>query len=57
MYVNMDLEQEIIGEENNIIISNTFFKLPERRLFTWTSLPGNDQRTVRNKTDYILVSE
>lgn len=56
-----------LGERNNrgdrlvefcqvrdLMITNTFFKLTDRRLYTWKSpSPGN---TVRNQIDYILIN-
>ncbi|XP_045466612.1 craniofacial development protein 2-like [Harmonia axyridis] len=39
--------------ENNLIIANTFFDLPERRLYTWTSPAHTQDKIVRNQIDYI----
>jgi len=38
--------------ENNLVISNTWFQKPKRRLYTWKS-PGD---LYRNQIDYILVN-
>ena len=40
-------------EENNMIIANTLFKHPARRIYTWKS-PGD---VCRNQIDYIMVKE
>ncbi|XP_050497514.1 craniofacial development protein 2-like [Diabrotica virgifera virgifera] len=44
-------------QENDMIISNTFFKLPKRRLYTWTSPQHNAQKIVRNQIDFVLINE
>lgn len=44
-------------QENDLVITNTFFKLPKRRLYTWTSPQDNDYRIARNQIDFILVNE
>ncbi|XP_071821535.1 craniofacial development protein 2-like [Apostichopus japonicus] len=38
-------------EANRLVISNTWFQQPKRRLYTWTSPDGQ----YRNQIDYILV--
>lgn len=43
-------------EEENLIISNTFFQLPARRLYTWTAPANKPDRIIRNQIDYILVN-
>ncbi|XP_030747109.1 uncharacterized protein LOC115875737 [Sitophilus oryzae] len=43
-------------QENDFIISNTFFKLPNRRLYTWKSPQDDKQNIVRNQIDYILIN-
>ena len=40
-------------QENALLIPNTFFKLHNRRLYTWTSPNGQH----RNQIDYILCSQ
>ena len=40
-------------QENMLVISNTLFPQPKRRLYTWTS--PDDQ--YRNQTDYVLCSQ
>ena len=40
-------------EEHNLVVTNTLFQQPPRRLYTWKS-PGD---IVRNQIDYILVSQ
>jgi Endonuclease/Exonuclease/phosphatase family len=39
--------------ENELMISNTWFQLPKRRLYTWTSPDGKH----RNQIDYLLVKK
>ena len=40
-------------QENTLVIANTLFQQPTRRLYTWTSPDGQHQ----NQTDYILCSQ
>lgn len=42
-------------EEEELIILNTFFKLPPRRLYTWTSPKDQPGGIFRNQIDYILI--
>ena len=37
-------------EEDALFLANTYFELPERRLYTWTSRDGQ----YKNQIDYIL---
>lgn len=41
--------------EQNLVILNTFYKLPARRLYTWKS-PGDEESNTRNQIDFILVN-
>uniref|UniRef100_A0A8D8XFQ8 Craniofacial development protein 2 n=1 Tax=Cacopsylla melanoneura TaxID=428564 RepID=A0A8D8XFQ8_9HEMI len=43
--------------ENNLCIMNTFFKLPKRRLYTWTSPAHLPHQIVRNQIDYITIND
>lgn len=43
-------------QENSMVITNTFFKLPKRRLYTWKSPRDSEERIVRNQIDYIIVN-
>ncbi|XP_030763694.1 craniofacial development protein 2-like [Sitophilus oryzae] len=43
-------------EENNLTITNRWYKLPSRRLYTCKSPQDNDYRIVRNQIDYILIN-
>ena len=40
-------------QENTLVIANTLFQQPKRRLYTWTSSDGQYQ----NQIDYILCSQ
>ncbi|GFO28618.1 craniofacial development protein 2-like [Plakobranchus ocellatus] len=40
-------------EESNLIIANTLFKKPEKRMWSWESPDG----TARNEIDFIMTSE
>ncbi|GFO03531.1 endonuclease-reverse transcriptase [Plakobranchus ocellatus] len=41
------------AEERNLIIANTLFHKPEKRMRTWESPDG----TIRNQTDFIMTSK
>ena len=41
------------GQENALVIENTFFQQHKRKLYTWTS-PGSQYQ---NQIDYILCSQ
>ena len=38
-----------------MLITNTTFKLPKRRLYTWKSPADNSKNIVRNQIDYLLI--
>lgn len=44
-------------QEQKLIIANTLFKLPPRRLYTWTSPAHTAKNIVRNQIDFVLVNE
>lgn len=44
--------------ENNLVIMNTFFELPPRRLYTWKSpQDGKDGKLIRNQIDYVMINQ
>lgn len=43
-------------QENNLVITNTCFKLPYRRLYTWKSPQDQIGKVVRNQIDYIAIN-
>lgn len=45
------------SQSEKFVITNTFFKLPKRRLYTWKSPADTTDHVVRNQIDYILVKE
>lgn len=47
---------EIFAEDNELVVLNTFYKLPPRRLYTWKSPADKAGHIVRNQIDYILVN-
>ena len=46
----------IFASEENFVITNTFFQLPKRRLYTWKSPADTPKNNIRNQIDYILVN-
>lgn len=47
---------ETFAESSDLVVMNTFFKLPPRRLYTWKSPQDKPGRIVRNQIDYLLVN-
>lgn len=47
-----------LAGENDLVIMNTFFKLPPRRLYTWKApKDGKNGTIIRNQIDYIMVNQ
>ncbi|XP_049786262.1 craniofacial development protein 2-like [Schistocerca cancellata] len=44
-------------QENNLCTTNTFFKLPKRRLYTWKSPRDCNEEVCRNQIDFILINK
>lgn len=44
-------------QEEQLVVTNTYFKLPPRRLYTWTSPAHTSNNIIRNQIDYILVNK
>uniref|UniRef100_A0A8D8SH15 Craniofacial development protein 2 n=1 Tax=Cacopsylla melanoneura TaxID=428564 RepID=A0A8D8SH15_9HEMI len=47
---------EKFAESSDLVVMNTFFELPPRKLYTWKSPQDKPERIVRNQIDYILVN-
>lgn len=43
--------------EEQLVVTNTFYDLPPRRLYTWKSPQDTPDHTVRNQIDYILINK
>jgi len=43
-------------QEEEFVITNTWYSLPNRRLYTWTSPQHTQNNIVRNQIDYILIN-
>lgn len=44
--------------DNDLVVHNTWFQLPKRRLYTWKSpQDGHNGRVVRNQIDFILTNQ
>lgn len=43
-------------QENNITTTNTWFKLPKRRLYTWRSFKNRDDQIITNHIDDIALN-
>uniref|UniRef100_A0A8D8S118 Craniofacial development protein 2 n=1 Tax=Cacopsylla melanoneura TaxID=428564 RepID=A0A8D8S118_9HEMI len=48
---------ETFAMTNNLVVTNTWFKQPPRKLYTWKSPLDRPGRIVRNQIDYILVNK
>lgn len=44
-------------EEKDFIVSNTWFQLPPRRLYTWRAPGDRPNHIIRNQIDYILINK
>lgn len=44
-------------QSEDFVITNTLFKLPPRRLYTWTSPQHTTEKVVRNQIDYIMITK
>lgn len=44
-------------QEHDMAITNTFYKLHERRLYTWKSPADKDNKIRRNQIDYVLIKK
>lgn len=44
-------------QEQQLIIMNTWFQLPKRRLYTWKAPSDSRELIVRNQIDYIMVKK
>jgi len=47
---------EMFAEENEIVVLNTFFRLPPRRLYTWKSPADKLEQIIRNQIDFMMVN-
>ncbi|CAG9828488.1 unnamed protein product, partial [Diabrotica balteata] len=47
---------EIFAEDNKLVVLNTFYKVPPRRLYTWKAPADKPHNVIRNQIDYILVN-
>lgn len=44
-------------QEEKLVITNTWFKLPPRRLYTWQSPQHTKDHIIRNQIDFILINQ
>jgi hypothetical protein len=44
-------------DESDITVINTWFQLPKRGLYTWTSPQHDEKHVVRNQIDYMLINK
>lgn len=44
-------------QENNMIVANTLYKLPDIRLYTSKAPGDKEDKTIRNQIDYIMINE
>lgn len=43
-------------QEKDLVITNTFYELPPRRLYTWTSPRSSKEKIIKNQIDFICVN-
>lgn len=44
-------------QDHNMVVTNTWFKLHKRRLYTWRGPGDNPTHIIRNQIDYILINK
>ncbi|XP_060530044.1 craniofacial development protein 2-like [Cylas formicarius] len=44
-------------QEERLVVANTWYKLPLRRLYTWQSPQHSPDNIVRNQIDFLLISQ
>uniref|UniRef100_A0A8D8TK36 Craniofacial development protein 2 n=1 Tax=Cacopsylla melanoneura TaxID=428564 RepID=A0A8D8TK36_9HEMI len=44
-------------QEHKMVLTNTLFKLPKRRLYTWRSPADKSGRLIRNQIDFISINQ
>lgn len=47
----------IFVEDKDLVVLNTFFKLPSRRLYTWSSPHDQPGDIARNQIDYMCIKK
>lgn len=43
-------------QEKDLVITNTFYELPPRRLYTWTSPRSSKEKIIKNQIDFICIN-
>lgn len=43
--------------EKQLVVTNTFYKLPKRRLYTWRSPTDKCEKIIRNQIDFICINK
>lgn len=44
-------------QQQDMVVTNKYFKLHERRLYTWESPADNVNKVIRNQMDFILIKK
>lgn len=44
-------------QDSGLVVTNTWFKLPKRRLYTWVSPLDAPGRIVRNQVDFVMINK
>lgn len=44
-------------QENKMILTNTLYKQPKRRLYTWISPQDKPEKIILNQIDYIMINQ
>uniref|UniRef100_A0A8D9AHH9 Craniofacial development protein 2 n=1 Tax=Cacopsylla melanoneura TaxID=428564 RepID=A0A8D9AHH9_9HEMI len=48
---------ELFASTHELVITNTWFKQPKRRLYTWKSPKDKAEKIIRNQIDFILINK
>lgn len=43
-------------QERSLVVANTWFKLPPRRIYTWKSPQDGPEKIIRNQIDFIMIN-
>lgn len=48
---------ELFATTHDLILANTWFKQPKRRLYTWKSPSDKPEKVIRNQIDFIMINK
>ncbi|XP_022184225.1 uncharacterized protein LOC111043552 [Nilaparvata lugens] len=48
---------ELFASTHDLVVTNTWFKQPKRRLYTWKSPSDKPEKVIRNQIDFIMINK